>query len=87
MDVLRCLLEFYALATSKVVSGWVLTCDSAHSWSVYSAGPLCDEATSNMTLYRTQSHYPDMEPTNKSLSYPKIADCFAKNGQASMSLI
>ena len=25
------LLEFYILATSKVISGWVLTCDSLHS--------------------------------------------------------
>ena len=25
-------LEFYVLATSKVISGWVLTCGNAHSW-------------------------------------------------------
>ena len=27
-----CLLMFYILATSKVISGWVLTCSGAHSW-------------------------------------------------------
>ena len=26
------LLEACILATSKVISGWILTCDSAHSW-------------------------------------------------------
>ena len=26
------LLLFYGLATSKDISGWVPTCDSAHSW-------------------------------------------------------
>ena len=30
--MLICLLLFYVLATSKVISGWVLICDSAHSW-------------------------------------------------------
>ena len=31
-----CLL-FYILATSEVISGRALTCDSAHSWQLYSA--------------------------------------------------
>ena len=43
------LLEFYILATSKVISGWVLTYDSAHSWQLYNAVPLGDQATSTMT--------------------------------------
>ena len=30
------------LATSKVISGWALTCDSAHSWRLYSTDPLGD---------------------------------------------
>ncbi len=31
-DLFVCLLLFYVLATSKVTSGRVPTCDSAHSW-------------------------------------------------------
>ena len=27
-----CLLSFYVLATSKVIPGGVLTCDSTHTW-------------------------------------------------------
>ena len=33
------LLEFYTLATSKFISGWTPTCNSAHSWWLYSAAP------------------------------------------------
>ena len=28
--MVSCLLEFYILTTSMVLSGWILTCDSAH---------------------------------------------------------
>ena len=35
-----CLFLFYILATSKVTSGWGLTCDSVHPWWFYSAAPL-----------------------------------------------
>ena len=52
--------EFYILATSKVI----LTSDSAHSWWLYSAAPLENQATRTMTQYPTQSHYPDTEPTS-----------------------
>ena len=58
-----CLL-FYVLATSKVISGWVPTCDSAHSWRLYGAAPLEDQAISTMTWYPTQSHDPDIKPTS-----------------------
>ena len=51
--------EFYVLATSKVTSGWLLTCDSVHSSWLYSAAPL-----KTMIWYPTQSHYPDTEPTS-----------------------
>ena len=40
------LLGYYILATFKVISGWVPTCDSAHSWWLYSV----------MISY-SQSHY------------------------------
>ena len=36
------LLEFYILATSKVISGLVVICDSAQSWQVDSAAALGD---------------------------------------------
>ena len=43
-----CLL-LYILATSKVISRWVLTYDNVHSWQLYSAAPLVDMAASTMT--------------------------------------
>ena len=58
------LLEFYILATSKVVSGWIPTCDSVHSCALYSAAPLENEAASTMTQYLTQSHYPETGRTS-----------------------
>ena len=59
-------LLFYALATSKVKSWRVLTCDSAPLWWLYSAAPLGDQVTSNMTWYSKLSHYPDIQPTSPS---------------------
>ena len=47
------------LATPKVISGQVLTCDSVQSWWLYSAAPLGDQ-----TWYCYWSHYPDTEPTS-----------------------
>ena len=44
------LLEFYILQTSKVKSGWVLGRVSAHSWRLYSASPLGEQATSTMSI-------------------------------------
>ena len=41
-----CLLEFYILATCKVIIGWVLICDNPHSWYHYSAALLGDHDTS-----------------------------------------
>ena len=41
-------LEYSVLATFRVISGWVLTCESAHSWQLYSAAPLGDQATSTV---------------------------------------
>ena len=55
------LLEFYILATCKVISGQVKTCNSAYSWCRYSAAQLENQATSTLTLYSTQSHYPDTD--------------------------
>ena len=42
-----------------------LTCDSGHSWCLYSADPLENQAASTMTQYPdpTQSYYLDTEPT------------------------
>ena len=55
-------LFFYIFSISNVISGWVTTCESAHSWRFYSASPLGDQVTSTMTWYPTQSHYPDTDP-------------------------
>ena len=43
----RCVL-FYILARSKVTSGWVPTCDSAHSWRLYNAAPLGNQVISTV---------------------------------------
>ena len=32
--------EFYVVVTSKVIPGWVPTCNNVHSWRLYSAVPL-----------------------------------------------
>ena len=44
--------------------GWVPTCDSAHSWQLYSAASLKHEATGMSTCYPTQMYYPDTERTS-----------------------
>ena len=57
--------SFYVLATFKVISGWVLTWNSVHSWWIYSADPLGYPVNvRTIILYPTQSHYPDPEPTS-----------------------
>ena len=38
---------FGVLATSKVISGRVPSCDSAHSWRLYSAAPLGNQWRGN----------------------------------------
>ena len=45
------LLEFYTLATSRVILGWVSFGDSAHSWWLYSASPLGDQSNSTLAWY------------------------------------
>ena len=49
------LLEFHVLATPKVLSGQVPTCDNVYSWQIYSVAP---------TWYLTQPHYSDTEHTS-----------------------
>ena len=72
-------LLFYVLATSKVLSWWVLTSDSAHLWWLYSTGPLGNQATRTMTWYPSQSHYPDTEPTG-----PSNVECLDRKRQVSI---
>ena len=57
-----CWLGFYIMATSKILSGWLLTSDSAHSWRLCS--PVGDQPIGNITEFPTQSHYPDTEIPN-----------------------
>ena len=46
------------------ISGWALTCDSAHSWRLYNPAPLGDQVVNTMTWYPTQSDYPDTKSTS-----------------------
>ena len=48
-----CLLLFYVLATSNVISWRLPTCDSANSWRLYSATPLRNQAASTMIRFPT----------------------------------
>ena len=43
-------LLLYALATSKVISGWVPPCDSAHSWRPYNVASLGYQATGTISV-------------------------------------
>ena len=83
IDKLVCLLLFYVLATSMVISEWVPTCGSAHSGQLNKAVRLGDQTASTMTWYHTQSHYSDTEPT----SYPNYGEHLAKKWQASSFII
>ena len=66
-DRLISLLLFYVVATSKVISGLLPTCDHSNSWWLCNDAPFGHQASSTMTWYATQSHYPATEP---SLSCP-----------------
>ena len=56
------LVELSILAPSKVISGWLLTCDSVQSWWFDSAASSGNQAA-GMTWYPPHSHYPDSELT------------------------
>ena len=47
----------HSCGTSPV--GDIPTCDSAHSWQLYSTASLDHQAAATMACYPTQSHYPD----------------------------
>ena len=69
-----CLLLFYVLAATKVISRWVPTCDSAHSLWLYSGRP-------------GFSHHPDALSwhwANQSLPYPNNAKRLARKWQESI---
>ena len=71
----------YVPATSKVTEGQVLIYDSTHSWRLYSAASLGNQAASIITYYPTQSHYPDTDP---SLPYPNNAERLVRKQQVSI---
>ena len=52
---------FYILATSRVTSGQVPTCNSTHSQLLYSAPLLGSEASRAIVWLPTQTHYPNTE--------------------------
>ena len=62
--------RYEAVLNSSGTSRWgevmVPTCNSMHSWLLYtySAASLGYQAASTMTCYPTQSHYPDIERTS-----------------------
>ena len=58
------LVELSVLTISTVLSAQVLTCDSEHSWQLYSAAILGDQVTRSMTSYPIQSHYSDTDLTS-----------------------
>ena len=51
-----------------VISGWVLNCDIAHSWCLYSVILMGDQALNVMPLHPIQSDNPETEPNRHSLS-------------------
>ena len=55
------IMEFCILGTSKVISGWVATCDSGHAWRLYITIPLGNQAVTIMSKYLTQSKYADSD--------------------------
>ena len=61
------LLEYCILATLKVISGWVATCDNVRSCWAYRSVQLGNQAPATMPWYTTLWNYPDSELTN---SYP-----------------
>ena len=71
------ILKFCFQATSKVISGQVQTCDSAHSFGLYSVAPLGNQAADTMTLCPTQLHYPHTELTSPC---PILLMSFARQG-------
>ena len=58
-NVVSWLFEFYVLETSKSISGWVPTCDSAYSCCFIVLLHWGKQAASTMTQYLSWSHYPD----------------------------
>ena len=66
-EMRKCVFSWIIFLTKEqkdVISGWVLTCNSAHSWWLYSAAWLGIKAANTMTCYPTQSHCLETEPTN-----------------------
>ena len=79
-----CLLLFSVLATSKVISGWTLTCDT-HFWWLYSAVPLGDQTTSKHhdLIFHIKSPL-SWHWANQSLPYPKNAEHLARKRQVAI---
>ena len=77
-----CLLFFYILATSKVITEWASTCNSVHSWWLHSAASLADQVTT-MAWYLTQSHYPVSRLTSP-CSIQQNSECPARKWQVSI---
>ena len=59
-----CVLEFYILATAKVISELLPICDSAKSWRLYNAAALEDQVVGTMPSFATQAYIPATELTS-----------------------
>ena len=85
----ECILSIYQLlvyllhcilATSKIISGRILTWDSVHSWWLYSGPSLGNQTASTMTHSVTLSwHW-----ANQFLLYPDNGKCLARKQQVSI---
>ena len=63
-----CLLRFFILVASKVISVYAPTCCSMDSGQLYSAAPLGEHTAFTTTQFPTQSHYPNTDQPVISLS-------------------
>ena len=64
---------FHILATCTVISGWVPTYDSVHSWQIDSVAPLGNQATGIMTRLETQSVVGCPRVGHQTLNLPRHA--------------
>ena len=77
-------LSFYVLATSKVTSEWVPTCDSVHKCWLYSAAPLTGRPGHQHHDLISHSVILSRHWANQSLSYPNNAEHLARKWQVSI---
>ena len=78
-----CLLLFYVLAKSKVITGRGPTCNSAHLWWLYSAASL-GHGKGHGAHWHSHSVILSWHWANESLPYPNNAEYQARKWQVSI---